>query len=152
MPKPLPGAGYAMPRMLYYNLGNGAFRNVTLTLPPGCSRGLATGDLDNDGSPEIVIVNHNGPPTVFKNFGDRGNWISVNIKTVGAVVKVRAGGVTRTSVVSSGSSYLSQSDFRQHFGVGAAQVVESVEVLWSDGRRSAVKEQPVNREISISAP
>ena len=145
-------SGYAMPRMLYYNLGNGAFRNVPLPLPPGCSRGLATGDLDNDGSPEIVIVNHNGPPTVLKNFGDRGNWISVNIKAVGAVVKVRSGGVTQTSVVSSGSTYLSQSDFRQHFGVGAAQVVESVEVLWPDGRRSAVKEQPVNREISISAP
>ncbi len=145
-------AGYAMPRMLYYNLGNGAFRNIPLPLPPACSRGLATGDLDNDGSPEIVIVNRNGPPTLLKNFGDRGNWISVNIKAVGAVVKVSAGGVSQTSVVASGSSYLSQSDFRQHFGLGRAQVVESIEILWPDGPRSTVKAQPVNREIAITAP
>ena len=148
-------SGYAMPRMLYYNLGNGAFRNIPLPLPPGCSRGLATGDLDNDGSPEIVIVNHNGPPSVLKNFGDRGSWISVKLtgaNSIGAVVTVQAGGVRQTSAVASGSSYLSQPDFRRHFGLGAAPVVDSIEVLWTDGRRSTLKNQPVNREIVINAP
>ena len=148
-------SGYAMPRMLYYNLRNGAFRDVSLPLAPATSRGLATGDLDNDGTPEIVIVNHNGPPTVLKNFGERGHWLRVNLKApniVGAVVRVTAGGLTQTSVVSSGSSYLSQSDFRQHFGLGAAGVVDSIEVIWPGGTRSVARSQAVNREVTISAP
>ena len=146
--------GYAMPRMLYYNLGNGAFRDVPLPLPPAVSRGLAIGDLDNDGSPEIVIVNQNGSPSVLKNFGDRGNWVSVKLagNPVGAAVTVTTGGLKQTSTVASGTSYLSQSDFRQHFGVGAAALIDSIEVLWASGSRSAVKNQPVNREIAISAP
>lgn len=144
-------AGYAMPRMLYYNLRNGAFRDVPLALAPACSRGLATGDLDNDGAPEVVIVNHNGAPTVLKNYGERGNWIRVNAKAIGAVVKVMAAGLTQTSVVTSGGSYLSQSDFRQHFGLGSAQRVDRIEVLWPDGTKSALENQPANREVTLSA-
>lgn len=143
-------AGYAMPRMLYYNLRNGAFRNVALPLAAACSRGLAAGDLDNDGSPELVIVNQNGAPSVLKNYGDRGNWVRVNVgAAVGAVVRVQAGGVTQMAVVASGGSYLSQSDFRQHFGIGAAAKVDRVEVQWPDGRKSELRDQPANREISV---
>jgi hypothetical protein len=141
-------SGYEMPRMLYYNLRNGAFRDVPLPLPASSSRGLATGDLDNDGSPEIVIVNHNGVPSVLKNFSERGNWVTVRLggNPVGALVKVQG----QMSVVASGSSYLSQNDFRQYFGVGTSESVD-VEVLWPDGSRSMLKGQAVNREISVPA-
>ena len=148
-------SGYAMPRMLYYNLRNGAFRDVSLPLAPATSRGLATGDLDNDGSPEIVIVNHNAPPTVLKNFGERGHWLRVSLKApdiIGALVRVTAGGLTQTSVVSSGSSYLSQSDFRQHFGLGAAALVDSIDVRWPNGSHTTVQHQAADREVAISAP
>ncbi len=148
-------SGYAMPLMLYYNLRNGAFRDLPLPITPASSRGLAIGDLDNDGSPEIVIVNHNGPPTVLKNFGDRGNWVRLKLsggQAIGAVVKVTSGGITQTTVVSSGSSYLSQSDFRQHFGLGTAREVDLVEVTWPNGSHSTLKNQQVNREFVINAP
>lgn len=144
-------SGYTMPPMLYYNLRNGAFRSVDLNLPPACSRGLATGDLDNDGSPEIVIINHNGPPSVLKNFGQRGNWLRVKA-AAGAVITVHAGGIAQTAVVSSGGSYLSQSDFRQHFGLGAALVATRIEVLWPDGSKSSLENQPANREAVFTAP
>ncbi len=120
------------------------------------SRGLATGDLDGDGSPEVVIVNMNAPPTILKNYGDRGNWLRVrlvgvesNRSAIGAVVRVTAGGVTQTSVVASGSSYLSQSDFRQSFGLGKLTMVERVEILWPRGRREAREHVPVNQEIEV---
>ena len=149
-----------MPRLLYWNLG-GAFvdasaRSGAGVLAAHSSRGLATGDLDGDGSPEIVIVNMNAPPTILKNYGDRGNWLRVrlvgvesNRSAIGAVVRVTAGGVTQTSVVASGSSYLSQSDFRQSFGLGKLTIVERVEILWPRGRREARENVPVNQEIEV---
>ena len=109
------------------------------------SRGLAIGDLDGDGAPEIVIVNMNAAPSVLKNYGEKGASILVRLTgvksnrgAIGARIAVSAGASTQTSSVASGSSYLSQSDFRQHFGLGKATQADRIEILWPSGRRESL--------------
>ncbi len=152
---------YEMPRLLYWNLGNGAFRDVSKLAGAGisaahCSRGLAVADLDGDGNPEIVIVNTNAPPTVLKNFGHKGNSILVkltgvqsNSSAIGAKVIVSIGSSKQTSIVTSGSSYLSQSDFRQHFGLGTATKVDRIEIIWPSGARESISDVAANQEIQV---
>ena len=152
---------YEMPRLLYWNLGNGAFRDVSKLAGAGisaahCSRGLAVADLDGDGNPEIVIVNTNAPPTVLKNFGHKGNSILVkltgvqsNSSAIGAKVIVSIGSSKQTSIVTSGSSYLSQSDFRQHFGLGTATQIDRIEIIWPSGARESISDVAANQEIQV---
>lgn len=154
------GDPYPMPRLVYWNAG-GVFLDATKQSGPGAtearaSRGLATGDLDGDGSPEIVIVNMNGPPTILKNHAPKGNWLLVklvgtasNRSAIGAKVFVTAGGERQLSVVPGGSSYLSQPDFRRHFGLGGSRRVESIEVIWPSGKRDTLENVEANREIEI---
>jgi hypothetical protein len=145
----LSGAGkgeeYRQGKLLYWNLRNGAFRDVTAQagspLTAGAvSRGLALGDLDGDGSPEVVVSNMNEPPSLLRNEGEQGNAIVIeligtrsNHSAIGARVTVKAAGLLQVDEVRSGSSYASQSDFRLHFGLGASAAVQSVQVRWPNG-------------------
>jgi enediyne biosynthesis protein E4 len=92
-------------------------------------------------------------------FQGAGNWLSIrlvgkggNRDAIGAVVTARSGGLTQSRLVRSGTSYLSQNDFRLHFGLGKSSKVEVIEVRWPDGsttRRSAVA---ANQELTIEKP
>jgi hypothetical protein len=137
------------------------FLDATRNAGPGAiearvSRGLATGDLNGDGSPEIVIVNMNDSPTILTNNAPKGNWLLVrltgtasNRSAIGARVTVKAGGTRQTSTVPGGSSYLSQPDFRRHFGLGELKQADRVEVDWPSGKSDSLVNVPVNREIEI---
>ena len=139
------GEEFRQRKILYWNLRNGAFRDITgeggaALSEPRVSRGLATGDLDGDGAPEILIVNMNQPPSLLKNVGSKGNAILVeavgtksNRSAIGARVLVTAGGLRQTDEVRSGGSYASQSDFRLHFGLGSATNVDQIEIRWPSG-------------------
>src|SRR5262249_12685727 len=136
------GEDFRQPKALYWNLQNGAFRDITrdggeALSTPRVSRGVASGDLDGDGAPEILVVNMNEPPSLFKNFGSKGNAILVeavgtksNRSAIGARVTAIAGNLRQTDEVRSGGSYGSQSDFRLHFGLGTATKVDSLEIRW----------------------
>lgn len=151
---------FEMAKLFYWNLRNGAYRNVTRSAGAGVnaaksSRGLAIGDLDGDGSPEIVISNMNGRPTVLKNFAPKGNALVVkltgvrsNRSAIGTRVTVRTGSMRQMSTVTSGSSYLSQSDFRQHFGLGAVAKVDEIGIVWPDGQKETVRNVPAG-EVHI---
>src|SRR5690349_1779065 len=97
------------------------------------SRGLAVGDLFNDGNIDIVIEDLDGSPMILKNQGIAGrHWVSFELAgtksnrlAIGARVKITAGGATQTDEIHSGGSYLSQSDLRVHFGLGTAMKIDS---------------------------
>jgi len=144
------GAGrnqhYKQPRLVQYNLGNGTFCDASdqsgpAILEPRVSRGLAVGDLFNDGQMDVVIENLDGRPIILRNHGVRSNhWVSLelagaasNRSAIGALIKITAGGVSQTDEIHSGGSYLSQNDFRLHFGLGAATTVDKIEVRWPSG-------------------
>jgi hypothetical protein len=135
---------FKQPRLLYWNRGDGQFFDLSSqgglgVTTPHSSRGLAIGDLDNDGELEIVIVNMGEAPSLLKNFGPRtGNSLLVRAVTsgrdaIGARITLTAGGHKQIDEVRSGGSFISQSDFRVHFGLGKADIAD-LSVRWPDGK------------------
>jgi hypothetical protein len=152
-------AGYRQRKLLYHNRGDGTFDEVASQFGPALteprvSRGLAVGDLDDDGKLDLVINDLDGSPQVLHNErADAGHWLLVklvgkggNTDAIGAVVKVKAGKLSLMRLVQSGTSYLSQDDMRRHFGLGAETQADSLEVVWPDGtttRRENVRADQV---------
>jgi hypothetical protein len=155
------------PRLVYQNLGNGRFRDVTTKTGPGVlspksSRGAAFGDFDNDGDVDVLVMNMNEPPLLLRNdYNDerrRGpnNWLEVkltgtqsNRSAIGARVVVRVGSNVLAQEVTSQSSYYSHNDLRLHFGVGASLKADQIEVRWPGGRIETIKDVAVNRLVKI---
>jgi hypothetical protein len=155
-------AGYRQRKLLYHNRGDGTFDEVAsrygaVLMEERVSRGLAVGDLDNDGRLDVVINDLDGSPQVLHNeMSDTGNWLLVRIKAqgintgaVGATVVARAGKLVQKRLVQSGSSYISQEDKRLHFGLGAVTQVESLEVIWPDGTTTKMQNVKANQAIEI---
>jgi hypothetical protein len=130
-------------RLVYKNLGNGRFQDVSSEIGPGItehfsSRGAAFGDYDNDGDMDALILNMNDLPSLLRNDGgNKQNWIKIklvgttcNRTAIGARVRVITGKHIQMDEVSSGSSVMSQSDLRLHFGLGKVETVDAVEVKW----------------------
>jgi hypothetical protein len=156
------GETYKQKTLLYRNLGNGKFADITNAAGPAFatarpSRGLATGDLDGDGRPEIVIVNMNEKPTVLKNVGPRRNAIALaligtrsNRSAIGARCMVESAGHRQIAEVSSGGSYFSQNSFTLYFGLGGAEQVDRLEVRWPNGEMQSWSHVAANRTLSIT--
>ena len=148
-------------RLLYWNLHDGTFADVSAHMgtgftTPRCSRGAALGDLDNDGSPEIVINNMNDTPSLLKSAGEKKNWILVktvgrqsNRDGIGARVTVVAGKVKQVDEVRSGGSYISQNDLRLHFGIGDSAKVDRIDVVWPSGRKDAFENVKANQVVVL---
>jgi hypothetical protein len=143
---------YRQDRQIFWNSRKGKFLDISSQAGPAIldrrsSRGAALGDLDNDGSLEIVINNMNDLPSLLKNLGEKENWILIktvgkqsNRNGIGARVAVITGKHRQIDEVRSGGSYLSQSDLRLHFGLGPAVKVDRVEVLWPSGKKEFFKD------------
>ena len=145
------GARYREPALLFLNQRDGTFKNISKLVGPALqtqrvSRGVAIGDLFNDGRTDIVIENLEGGPTILEPQGGPPNhWITLaltgvksNRLALNARVKATAGNLVQTSEVRSGGSYLSQSDLRIHFGLGTNDHVEKLEILWPSGNRESL--------------
>jgi len=137
------GQTYKNPRLVYKNLGNGQFRDVSSAMGPGInqhfsSRGAAFGDYDNDGDIDALVLNLGDLPSLLRNDGgNKQNWIKIkligtkcNRTAIGARVRAVVGNHSQMDEVRSGSSVMSQSDLRLHFGLGKAQIVDLIEVRW----------------------
>jgi hypothetical protein len=140
------GSGYMEPRLLYHNNGNGTFADVSATAGPGINavssaRGLAVGDLWNDGRLSVVISNVYARPSLLVNSAHYANhWVTFktvgtrsNRDGIGAKITVQAGKRNLVDEVRSGSSYISQNDLRVHFGLGSAIKIDGVRVRWPSG-------------------
>ncbi|MGA2181673.1 MAG: CRTAC1 family protein [Bryobacteraceae bacterium] len=149
------------PRVLFRNLGNGRFEELTDEAGPGvtaahCSRGCAFGDFDNDGDMDIVIVNKNEPPSLLRNDVTGGNrWIKFKLNAVksnrsaiGARVVVTYNGHRQAQEVLAQAGFLSVNDKRLHFGLGKADKVD-VEVRWPSGLRQQFAGVAVNQFVTI---
>ena len=130
-------------RLVYRNLGKGKFKDVSQELGPGVterfsSRGCAFGDYDNDGDVDVLVLNMNDYPSLLRNDGgNKNHWITIkllgtrcNRTAIGARVRVVTGKHAQMDEVHSGTSVMSQSDLRLHFGLGDASRIDMIEVKW----------------------
>ena len=145
--KVYPDYKFKQPRVVYRNLGNGSIEEVSdlcgaAVLEPHSSRGCAFGDVNNDGNLDVLVCNMSEPPSLLKNENRGGNhWLNVKVtgtksnrSGIGARITVTGSGRRQIREVLSGSSYISQSDLRQHFGLGRARQVDEIEVRWPSGQ------------------
>jgi hypothetical protein len=154
--------GYRQRRLLHRNNYDGTFAEVSadfgaVLTEDRVSRGVAFGDIDNDGDIDLIIADLDGPPQLLRNDGANANN-SIIIKTVGvksnrsgigARVTVVSGDLTQLDEVRSGDSYISQSDLRLHFGLQKRTKVDSIEVHWPSGVVDKVSSVGVNRIVTI---
>ena len=137
------GETFRNQRLVYKNLGNGKFRDVSAAMGPGIterysSRGAAFGDYDNDGGMDVLVLNMNDLPSLLHNVGgNKQNWIKLkligtqcNRTAIGARVRVITSKHIQMDEVNSGTSVMSQNDLRLHFGLGVAETVDVIEVKW----------------------
>jgi len=156
------GGGYRQPKLLHLNQHDGTFCDASDLAGPALlerrvSRGLAIGDLFNDGNMDVVINDLDGGPMVLRNHGVAGrHWISLELAgvksnrlAIGARIKIVAGGVTQTEEIHSGGSYLSQNDLRLHFGLGSSSKVESVEIRWPSGATETLKNLAADNSYAV---
>jgi hypothetical protein len=140
------GSNYREPRILYHNHGDGTFTDISASAGSGItsaasSRGLAVGDLWNDGRISAVISNMNAAPSLLVNQVRTPNhWIAIHLvgtksnrDGIGARVSVKTAKRILVDEVRSGSSYISNSDMRLHFGLGASTKIEWMEIRWPTG-------------------
>ena len=152
-------------RILFRNEANGSFTDISEDSGPAVlekhsSRGVAFGDIDNDGSLEILVNNQNEPPSLLRNARRpaghgvrlRLEGVRSNRSAIGARVVVTAGGISQTDEVRSGGSYISQSDFRLHFGLGAAGAVDRVEIFWPSGAVQVLERLAADRQHEVREP
>ncbi len=151
--------------ILYHNLGNGTFKDISEQAGPGIlerhsSRGAAFADYDNDGAVEVLVNNQNEAPSLLKQAQQPpGHWIILqltgtksNRSAIGARVKVTTGRHIQVAEVRSGGSYLSQNDLRLHFGLGAAMQVDKLEITWPSGTKQALGAQAADQVLKIAEP
>ncbi len=123
---------------------------------PGVSRGIAFGDLDEDGDIDLLIVEMGSTPSLLRNEGKKGNYLQVGLRGsessrdgAGARLRLRLGESWQGSEVTRSGSYCSSSDPSQHFGLGKAERIDELEIDWPLGKKQRYLDIPPNRELVV---
>lgn len=155
------GTTYRQPKELYYNLHDGKFANITAragsTLAhPMSARGLAVGDLFNDGHLEVVVNNMNQRPSLYENLGPVGNFVNLHLigvksnrAALGAELMLYQDGLKTMKEVRSGGSFISQSDLRIQFGLGKDKTAQRIVIHWPSGIVDTLRNLPANRFYTV---
>lgn len=155
-------AHFRQPMLLFRNKRNGTFEDVASgtglnDAPLRSRRGAAFGDINNDGCVDIVTLNVGEPPSLLLNHCQNGNHrvlfrllgTKSNRLAIGARVTVRTGHMTQISEVKGGSSYISQNDLRQHFGLEKNDKMDEVTIRWPNGALESFKNVPADYIYTI---
>jgi enediyne biosynthesis protein E4 len=158
---PAGGETYDQRRLLFRNLGSGRFADVSRESGPGIrdersSRGLAVGDLDDDGDLDVVVVNIDAIPSILRNDGgNRQSWLSIKLRGrasnrfgLGARVTAITPDRRQIAEATTGGSIFSASDSRVHFGLGPARRAD-LEIRWPSGKAQAIPAVPANRIVEV---
>jgi hypothetical protein len=158
------GARYREPSALELNQGGGTFCDASeqagsALMEKRVSRGLAVGDLFNDGNMDVVVEDLDGSPMILRNHGIPGrHWVSFELDGDGkksnrlalnARLTLVAGGMTQTDEVHSGGSYLSQNDLRVHFGLGSATKIDKLTIHWPSGLTEELKNLDADKHYNV---
>ena len=159
-----PDVKYEEPFVLMRNTGR-AFEDVSGKSGPAfrvprAARGAAIGDLDNDGFLDIAVNCKDQRAVLLRNEGNRGNWLildlvgaSANRDGIGAQIRLVSGpGIEQHGVVSTAGSYLSSGDRRVHFGLGASDQAELIEIQWPSGTLQEIREAAANQILEVREP
>ena len=159
-----PNLRYREPMLLAHNTGHG-FIDVSreagsVFTQPWVARGMAVGDLDNDGRLDAVVTTNDGPVHVLHNeFTNSNHWLLLNLvghlsnrDAIGAEVAITTGAGSQYATVSTSGSYLSASDKRVHFGLGKETVVQKIEIRWPSGIRQTIKDVRADRILQVDEP
>ncbi|MGD0802287.1 MAG: CRTAC1 family protein, partial [Terracidiphilus sp.] len=154
---------YLEPKLLFLNQRDGSFKNVSRQVGvalqvPQVSRGVAMGDLFNEGKVDVVVENLVGQPMILRpEGGPQNHWVSFSLQgtksnrlALNARVRVTAGDLVQTDEVRSGGSYLSQHDLRLHFGLGQHDHIDKVDIFWPSGRNETLTQVAPDRFYSIT--
>ena len=148
---------YREPKVAYYNLHDGTFANITTQAGATLSefhsgRGMALGDLFNDGHQEALVNNMNEPPSLYYDTAPVGNWITLQLEGVksnraalGAVVTLEQGREKDEKEVRSQDGYISASDLRLHFGLGKSSLAEKIVIRWPSGLVETLSDLAANQ-------
>ncbi len=159
-----PQLHYREPMLLARNTGKG-FADISpvsgdIFHERWVGRGMAIGDIDNDGRIDAVVTTNGGPAYILRNETATANhWITLHLSGhksnrdgIGAVIKLTTAGGSQWATVTTSSSYLSSSDPRVHFGMGSSAIASSIEIRWPSGIVQTLTNVEGNRQIQIDEP
>jgi hypothetical protein len=161
-----PNRRYPEPNSVFRNLRNGKFEDVSATVGPdfqleAAHRGVAFGDLDNDGRVDMVVSVLGGPVKLFHNIsGNNNHWILLNLvgtksnrMAIGAQIRVATeDGNSQWNQVSTAVGYASSSDSRVHFGLGANRRIKEIQIGWPSGIKQEIRNVDVDHVMTIEEP
>ena len=152
---------YKEPLLMFRNLGHGQFEKTSDTLGPDFNRpmvgrGLATADFFNDGQIGIAVNCRGESPVILRNEGTSNHWLEVlligtksNRDGIGSLLKLSSGGVVQVDQSKGGTSYMSASDPRIHFGLGKRSKIDSLQITWPNGKVDKLTDVPVDSVIAV---
>ena len=152
---------YKEPLLMFHNLGHGKFEKVSESLGPDFNRpmvgrGLATADFMNDGQVGIAVNCRGESPVILRNEGSPNHWIEIlligtksNRDGTGSLLKLSSGGTVQVDQAKGGTSYMSASDPRIHFGLGKRNKIDSLQITWPSGQVDKLTNVPIDSVIAV---
>ncbi len=145
--------------VLFWNRGGGEFLEVAYLTDSNRiedGRGVAVADFDRDGQLDLVLQNLDKPAVLLMGRGAPGNWLQLRLEgtksnrdAIGAVVTIEIDGARQTRQVAAGSGFISASSPVLHFGVGAAEGIDVVDIRWPSGQRQRLVGVAVNQRLQL---
>ncbi|HEY2120271.1 MAG TPA: CRTAC1 family protein, partial [Candidatus Acidoferrum sp.] len=160
------GRHYPEPNSIFRNIGKGKFEDVSATAGPNfqreaAHRGVAFGDIDNDGRIDMVVSVLDGPAKLFHNISENKNhWILLklvgtksNRMGIGAQIRVTTeDGSSQWNEVTTAVGYASSSDSRVHFGLGENARIKEMEIRWPSGIKQVLRDVEADRVMTVEEP